>query len=243
MKIAYKTHVGLVRKVNEDSFLVIEEFHPKFLVFAVADGMGGHNAGEVASKMIIQGIKDFFVENHNNDIKIFNIERVCREIEKINKDIYQKSQTNPKFNGMGTTLTLVISFNEEIQILHVGDSRVYKINSNTMKQLTEDHSLVAELIREGRITKKEAKIHPQKNVITRAIGTDQSVKLDVFTYEVNQEDKILLCTDGLVNSVSENTINTIINENINFQEKAEKLIKRANENGGKDNITAIIFQS
>lgn len=243
MKIGCKTHVGLVREINEDSFLVIEEFYPKFLVFAVADGMGGHNAGEVASKMIIQGIKDFFIENHNNDIKIFNIERVCCEIKKINNDIYQMSQTNPKFKGMGTTLTLVISFNKKMQIIHVGDSRVYKINRNVMKQLTEDHSLVAELIREGRITKKEAKIHPQKNVITRAIGTDQSVKLDAFTYEINPEDKILLCTDGLVNSVSENTINTIINENINFQEKVEKLIKRANENGGKDNITAIIFQS
>lgn len=243
MEIGYKTHVGLVRELNEDSFLIIKEFYPKFLVFAVADGMGGHNAGEVASKMIIQGIKEFFMQNHNNEKIIFNINKIKHQIEKINSAIFERSQINSKFNGMGTTLTLLIFFNKKIQIIHIGDSRAYRINDHGIKQLTEDHSLVAELIKEGKITKEEARIHPQKNVITRAIGTDKNISLDIYDYQMRDQDIILLCTDGLVNSISENKINDILNQDINYQQKAESLIKHANDHGGKDNITAIIFQS
>lgn len=243
MKIGYKTHIGMVREHNEDSYLIIDKFYPKFCVFAVADGMGGHNAGEVASKMAINSIKKFFQENHNRDEYIFNVKNIKHLVEKINMEIFKRSQSLPIYNGMGTTLTLIISFDYKIYIVHIGDSRAYKINDNGINQLTEDHSLVAELVKEGKISEGDALIHPQKNVITRALGTEKNVSPDIYNYPLDSNDIILLCTDGLINSISEGQIYDILIKNIDFQQKAELLINYANDNGGKDNITAILFQS
>ena len=158
-------------------------------------------------------------------------------------EIFKRSQSLPIYNGMGTTLTLIISFDYKIYIVHIGDSRAYKINDNGIKQLTEDHSLVAELVKEGKISEGDALIHPQKNVITRALGTEKNVSPDIYNYPLDSNDIILLCTDGLINSISEGQIYDILIKNIDFQQKAELLINYANDNGGKDNITAILFQS
>ncbi|RBP41109.1 Stp1/IreP family PP2C-type Ser/Thr phosphatase [Garciella nitratireducens] len=244
MKIGYKTHIGMVRKRNEDSLLVLDKYYPKFSIFAVADGMGGHNAGEVASSMAIEGIKDYFLNNCIIEEFTFSDKEMNAVIKKINKDILEKSQIHSAFNGMGTTLTLVVNIKQEIHISHIGDSRVYKINDKGIKQLTEDHSLVAGLVKKGEITKEEAKIHPQKNVITRALGTDKAIYADMYHFKLYPEDIILLCTDGLTNSISENEIYRIINENkeSDFQQIAEKLVTVANNNGGNDNISIIIFQ-
>ena len=243
MKIGYKTHIGMIRKRNEDSYLIIDEFYPKFCVFAVADGMGGHNGGEIASKMAIDSIQKFFEENHGRDEFIFNIKNIKHLVDNINIEILEKSQSLPLYNGMGTTLTLIISFDHKIYIIHIGDSRAYRINDNGIKQLTEDHSLVAELVKEGKISKMDALVHPQKNVITRALGTDRKVEPDIYNYRIGSNDIILLCTDGLINSVSEGKIYETLRKDIDFQQKAELLINYANDNGGKDNITTIIFQS
>lgn len=242
MKLGYKTHVGMVRQNNEDSLLVLDGIHPDICVLAVADGMGGHNAGEVASSMAIQGIKDYFMERLNNDEFIFQEKQVDTIIKKINTDIFVKSKSSPDLNGMGTTLTMMIYEKKKIYIAHIGDSRLYKINNKEMKQITQDHSLVAQLVRNGEITQEEALKHPQKNIITRALGTEEDILIDSYSLSYHTGDIILLCTDGLTNSISDREIEKIIKSNANFQLAVEKLIEKSNENGGKDNTTAIIFQ-
>lgn len=247
MKVGYKTHIGMMRDHNEDSLLVIDEFYPEVCVLAVADGMGGHNAGEVASSMAIQGLQECF-QYHQSGDKITGLnfieEQMKSLIKSINARIIEKSQTDIALSGMGTTLTLVVSYKDDIHISHIGDSRVYKIDNNGMKQLTEDHSFVADLVKNGEITKTEAQNHPQKNIITRALGTDTEVYADTYRYKLQPNDIILLCTDGLTNSLSEEQIYTIVKEkeDSNFQQIAERLIQLSNNNGGKDNITVIIFQ-
>lgn len=244
MRIGYKTHIGMVREHNEDSLLVFNKYYPRFSLFAVADGMGGHNAGEVASAMAIEGIRNFFVNNYMMDKFHFSDKEMNTLIRKINGDILEKSQIDASLNGMGTTLTLVVNINQEIHISHIGDSRAYKVNDKGMEQLTEDHSLVAGLVKKGEITKEEAKTHPQKNIITRALGTGEAIYADMYHFKLCPEDIILLCTDGLTNSISENEIYRIIRENkdSDFQQIAEMLVQVANDNGGNDNISIIIFQ-
>src|SRR5690554_4597324 len=165
MKLGYSTHAGMVRENNEDSLLVLEETSPKFNVFAVADGMGGHNAGEIASKMAIQGIENFFKEHHPISEYIINGNYIEKLIGQINRNIYEKANADLLYKGMGTTLTLILNYSNRIHIAHVGDSRAYRISNEVMTRLTEDHSLVEELIKEGKITKEEAQVHPQKNII------------------------------------------------------------------------------
>lgn len=244
MRIGYKTHIGMVREHNEDSLLVLDKYYPRFSLFAVADGMGGHNAGEIASAMAIEGIRNFFVNNYMTDKFHFSDKEMNTLIKKINGDILEKSQIDASLNGMGTTLTLVVNINQKIHISHIGDSRAYKVNDKGMEQLTEDHSLVAGLVKKGEITKEEAKTHPQKNIITRALGTDEAIYADMYHFKLCPEDIILLCTDGLTNSISENEIYRIIRENkdSDFQQIAEMLVQVANHNGGNDNISIIIFQ-
>lgn len=243
MKIGYKTDTGMQRKKNEDSFLILDEYAPNLLVLAVADGMGGHNAGEVASKIAIDKLKEAFDKNQNillNDIEAGSLEDI---VDKINLSIFNKGQNNPEYNGMGTTLSFLIYYNRQLIISHIGDSRIYKIDNKGINQLTEDHSLVAKLIEKGEITKEQANNHPQKNIITRALGTEEKIKSDIYYYETKEEDIILLCTDGLTNMVSEEDIKNVIKENQDFQLAAEKLVKLANDKGGTDNITLILFQS
>lgn len=242
MKIGYKSDVGRIRENNEDSLLVIQEHSPDYCVFAVADGMGGHQAGEVASAMAIEGLKKFFVKQNIINKTYQKSEHIQKLINNINSNIYNVSLEKPELHGMGTTLTSVLYRQNQLYISHIGDSRVYRINDEGIEQLTEDHSLVAGLIREGTITKEQARSHPQKNVITRAIGTDLNVKSDTYHYTLQDEDIILLCTDGLSNLVSESEIKHIIESNVDLQEAANSLVQLANAKGGTDNITLIIFQ-
>lgn len=247
MKVGYKTHIGMMREHNEDSLLVINEFYPKIRIYAVADGMGGHNAGEVASSMAIEGLQECFQNPQYYD-KIDGLDSIEKQmkalIKSINTKIMEKSYNDAALSGMGTTLTLVVNYKDDIHISHIGDSRVYKINNNGIVQLTQDHSFVADLVKKGQITKAEAQNHPQKNIITRALGTDAEIYADTYRYKLQPNDIILLCTDGLTNSLSEEQIYEIVKEkeDSNFQQITEKLVQLSNDHGGKDNISVIIFQ-
>lgn len=242
MKIGVSSTTGKVRDINQDSYFC-SEFND-INVFAVADGMGGHNAGEVASRIAVETIKDLLY-NFREDLingKIEVSEFIKKLLEEANKNIFIEAEENIKLKGMGTTITLVFVLENEILIGHVGDSRAYIFSNNELIQITEDHSLVAELVKNGTISEYEAINHPQKNVITRALGTDKEIKVDIFNKKIKKDDVIILCTDGLTNLVSEERIKNVLNEHQNIQDACDTLINIANELGGYDNTTVIIIK-
>lgn len=241
MRAIGKSDIGLVRKANEDGFLC--EQKDGISLFIVADGMGGCNAGEIASSMAINLIREYIWNCNIKEITANDqINEVIKSaIQYANQKVYKKSILDSKCIGMGTTLTMAILYSNKIYIGHVGDSRLYIIRENNIKKLTKDHSLVEELIQCGTIKPEEAFNHPQKNIITRALGTEYVLEIDGYEYEINCGDYILLCTDGLSNCVSEDNIVNIINDgNKNIELICDELIEISKQNGGYDNITAII---
>lgn len=237
MRSAYGTDVGKKRKNNEDALYVCDD-ESSINYFIVADGMGGHNAGEVASKNAIKEVAEFL--NIQNEI---SQDTVLKAIEKANADIYEMSKTDKKLNGMGTTIVLAVADDENILIAHVGDSRAYLISDNNITRLTTDHSWVQELINSGTLTQSEAKDHPQKNVITRAIGISGDVKTDLLLRGWKEKDILLLCTDGLNTLVEDNEILEIIKNSSDLDKMVFKLIDLANTRGGNDNITVVLVEN
>lgn len=239
MDIGASTDRGRIRENNQDYYYFSKS--SKLPLFIVADGMGGHKAGEVASKMAVDVIVKVFTEADINklDREDVIIDTIRRAIVEANNVIFQKSIEDLECNGMGTTITIAYLLNNKLIIGHIGDSRAYSIKDNELKQETEDHSLVAQLVKNGSITAKEAQFHPQKNIITRAVGTSKSIDIDIVIAEVKKDDIILLCTDGLTNMVDESEIKNIIFTNENMQSACDNLVKKANELGGIDNITVI----
>lgn len=239
MNIGASTDRGRIRENNQDYYYFSKS--SKLPLFIVADGMGGHKAGEVASKMAVNVIVKVFTEADINklDREDAIIDTIRRAIVEANNVIFQKSIEDLECNGMGTTITIAYLLNNKLIIGHIGDSRAYSIKDNELKQETEDHSLVAQLVKNGSITAKEAQFHPQKNIITRAVGTSKSIDIDIVIAEVKKDDIILLCTDGLTNMVEESEIKNIISSNENMQSACDNLVKKANELGGIDNITVI----
>lgn len=237
MRSAYGTDVGKKRKNNEDALYVCDD-ESSINFFIVADGMGGHNAGEVASKNAIKEVAEFLkIQNEISQ------DTVLKAVEKSNTDIYQLSKTDKKLSGMGTTIVLAVADDENILIAHVGDSRAYLISDNNITRLTTDHSWVQELINSGTLTQSEAKDHPQKNVITRAIGISEDVKTDLLLRSWKQKDILLLCTDGLNTLVEDNEILEIINNSSDLDKMVSKLISLANTRGGNDNITVVLVEN
>jgi len=238
MKCAYGSNVGLLRKVNQDAYLAatIKNVDRISYVFAVADGLGGHLSGEIASKTAV----DFIKNNLSKIQNYFDPEEMMSFVNDINQELKKIGDDEPDRLGMATTLTMCILDGNDLCICHVGDSRAYIITRNEITRLTKDHSLVQILIDEGKITPEEAEIHPQKNVITRALGTDVSVKVDFYRYEINPEAVYLICSDGLFNMASDSEMQTIVNEN-SLEDSAKMLIDLANKNGGNDNITVVLF--
>ncbi|MGF7185703.1 protein phosphatase [Desulfitispora alkaliphila] len=233
MKAYGLTNKGLVRKGNEDDYLCCQDRG----LFVVADGMGGHAAGEVASSLAIQEVKKYIC----TDKELIIPEDLERAVLKANEAIYNKSKEEEECNGMGTTLTVAKIHQAKLWVTHVGDSRIYLVRNNEIKLLTEDHSLVAELVKKGKITESEAKLHPQKNMLTRAIGTQAIVNVDVFSHEIQKEDLIILCTDGLSNLVdSQQMMETLLNQSI--EKGVKKLVDKALDRGGHDNITLIAVE-
>lgn len=234
--------IGKTRTVNQDSYYnsdIVE-----LQLFVVADGMGGHNGGETASYLAVKAVEDMLVKNRealiNKDILIPKF--IHMTLTEANRIIYNEGLLNENLNGMGTTLTMVYFTENSAIIGHVGDSRAYIYNNSELTQLTQDHSLVAELVRNGSISKEEAKDHPQKNIITRALGTDVDLKVDVFERDIEKGDIVLLCSDGLTNMLSDEEIKHILSTIEVPQEACNCLVEKANELGGEDNITVTIIK-
>lgn len=245
MKVGAYTDIGKVRQVNEDSFYIPQDISKDIPLFIVADGMGGHNAGEIASSLAINTVASYISEKFQECVKDRqNILRLLTEgILRANHVIYEKSLNDSSLEGMGTTLVAVLVYNNRLFIGHVGDSRIYVARRNKIYQLTRDHSYVEQLVKSGTITREQAANHPQKNIITRALGTDLVVEIDVSVRRTYAEDNLVLCTDGLTNLVSNEHIMQKISEQISCQQIAEDLVQTANEAGGTDNITVIVIKN
>jgi protein phosphatase len=233
------TDVGNVRKLNEDEFFIDEKYERLFLV---ADGMGGHNAGDVASKMAVNIVRNYYLENIHPEMPLESIKEAFLDAIKIaNETIIRASKKFDHLKNMGTTLNLVYIHSEDLIFINIGDSRAYIFNEDILKQITVDHSLVEELLRTGRITATEAHNHPQKNIITSCLGTKEDYKVDVYRIKKTAGIKILLCTDGLTNLIEHTEIEETI-RNMNVHEATEKLVSLAKVYGGFDNITLILIK-
>lgn len=235
-----KTDVGLMRTINQDSIFVSTEPIGKLPnLFIVADGMGGHKAGDVASRATIEKFVKYACATHMSDPA--NI--LDSGILSVNKEIYDMANSNKDYSGMGTTFVAASLVENHVYISNVGDSRLYLIGRD-IRQITRDHSLVEDMVRMGMLEKEEARTHYKKNVITKAIGVadDKTSTPDIFEIEVEKGDKLLLCSDGLTNMVEDYDIKRIVKNSDSIETAVRELIRQANENGGKDNISAILVE-
>ena len=224
------TDTGRKRRRNEDAYVIAPP------LFAVADGMGGAQAGEIASKLAATVLED------TDSGALSGRERVKALIQEANARVYERSNTDPSASGMGTTMTVALVEDHEVTIGHVGDSRAYLARGGKLEQLTEDHSLVNELMKSGKLSPEEAETHPQRSVITRALGTDPDVDVDAFTLETEGGDVFLLCSDGLTAMVDDEQILGVLErERDDLKRLTKALVAAANRSGGEDNITVVAF--
>jgi serine/threonine protein phosphatase PrpC len=228
--IGRESNTGNKRRRNEDSFVVAPP------LFAVADGMGGAQAGEVASKLAAAALEDTDPGSAGGE------ERVVALIQEANRRVYERSNADPAASGMGTTITAALVEGTRVTFGHVGDSRAYLLRNGVMDQLTEDHSLVNELMKSGKLSPEEAETHPQRSVITRALGTDPDVDVDTFVVEAQEGDLFLICSDGLTTMVDDEDILELLERHHDDLDRAAKsLVAAANRAGGEDNITVVAF--
>ena len=240
MQYGAVTDVGKVRKINEDNYYVCDD--APFPYAIVADGMGGHEAGEVASMMVVDIIRDYLKKNLSRELDYVEAGEVVRQaFISANSIIFEYAKNHYKVMGMGTTTTLVMICHGKTVTAHVGDSRAYMCGEKGIVQLTKDHSYVQELVARGEITPEMAKRHPKKNFITRAMGAEETVKVDMYIRDYGGE-KIVLCSDGLTNFVEDEEILQSLNGGGNLQEAAQRLVDLANERGGGDNITIAVLE-
>ncbi|HEX3077349.1 MAG TPA: Stp1/IreP family PP2C-type Ser/Thr phosphatase [Lachnospiraceae bacterium] len=233
------TDVGMKRKMNQD-FVFSEENTVGSLpnLFIVADGMGGHKAGDFASRFSVEKVVEF-IKNCDSKTPIGILENAIRQTNEL---LIEEANANPDLEGMGTTFVVATIIEDIMYVANIGDSRLYVINDD-IKQITRDHSLVEEMVINGEIEKSEARFHPNKNIITRALGANRIVTADFFEVAVSEGDYILLCSDGLSNMIEDYEIKQIVSSNQDHVENAvRQLVEKANEYGGKDNISAIIVK-
>lgn len=232
------TDVGRKRQMNQDSVFSSEIAIGNLPnLFIVADGMGGHRAGDYASKCTVDTMKEVACRSLETDPA-----RILREaIEEANRRIHEKSGEDAEYEGMGTTVVAATIVGNTLQIANVGDSRLYIINDE-ITQVTKDHSLVEEMIRMGGLDREAARMHPDKNIITRAVGVSEQVLVDFFTVELTKQDTILLCSDGLTNMLDDEEILMIVRGQRDVVEKAQQLVHMANERGGRDNISVVLLE-
>ena len=242
MNFAALTDKGILREKNEDSFILVQDSEKKPIGLILADGMGGYQSGELASKMAVEIVAEgiFSIVLSGCEINLAK-ERLTELFIRANSKIYTYAKENLNGINIGTTLTCGLIMCDTLIIAHVGDSRAYQINKNII-QLTKDHSYVEELLEQGLIDTEEAKQHPKRNTITRAIGYEEEVKVDIYTYPIVKGDIYLFCTDGLYKMLSEEDILKIIN-NEDIENACNLLVSNANEAGGRDNITVILYKS
>lgn len=235
--------VGCVRELNEDSFCICgfaSEEVPGYCI--LADGMGGHNAGEVASQKAVAFISKALTAILEDGAEKDVPRLINTAVKQANREIYEMAQENEAQNGMGTTAVVACLMESEAYIANVGDSRAYAYRSGELYQITKDHSIVEELVANGTITREEARTHPQKNLITRALGTDMETKADIFEYDYLPGDVLLLCSDGLSGMLIDKEIEYTIGTSESAKACVQKLISLAKENGGRDNITVICIK-
>jgi serine/threonine protein phosphatase PrpC len=242
MEIAHRTHIGLVRDLNEDS---LHLFHStcRRVVAIVADGMGGHQAGDVASQQTVKIMEKYLAPmqfQSNTDEKSNHL---LHAVGKANEQVFSLAMRNNQYQGMGTTVVAAIIDFKEVVLAHVGDSRAYMLHHGGLYQLTEDHSYVNMLQKHGQITPEEAKNHPQRNMIVRAVGTSDEVEVDLITTPWEQDDILLMCSDGLTTMVSEDQIGQVLSQTgETMEEKADQLLQMALHAGGKDNVSLILLK-
>jgi serine/threonine protein phosphatase PrpC len=225
-----RTDTGRHRRGNEDSS------YARAPVFALADGMGGAAAGEVASRIAIEAFEAGLPAGGNAE------ERLAVVVQRANREIYDRAQGDQRLDGMGTTLTAVLLDSDNVALAHVGDSRAYRLRGGELTRLTEDHSLVEELIKDGKLTEEEAFEHPQRSIITRALGQEPIVEVDTFSYPARAGDVIMLCSDGLTDMLPEPRVAEVLLSAPNLPVAAQRLIDEANQAGGRDNITVVLFR-
>lgn len=237
IKFAGKTDRGKKRSHNEDFF------YAEFPLFIVADGLGGHLAGEVASETAVMEVVKEVKQKYFEAKSVSELKKILKEsILKAGEAVFLKSRQKKEFRGMGTTISAAALLNNQIVIAHVGDSRIYLFRDDKLKQLTKDHTYIQFLIDKGEITEEEAKDHPLKNALLQALGSERKVEVEVKSLKFKVQDKILLCTDGLYNMITEEEIKNVIKEDTETKEKVERLIKKALNAGGLDNVTAILLE-
>ena len=243
IKAYAKSDVGKTREKNEDSFYITQDPLNKIQLFILADGMGGCNAGEIASSLAVNCAKKY-IENSFDDTpkdKDSLIQLVASSMEYANMVVYEKSLEDKNLEGMGTTLEVCLIYNNKVFIGHIGDSRIYRIRKDFIRKLTQDHSYVQKLVQEGTITNEEAEHHPKKNMLMKALGCNAFVEPDVMVKGFQKEDTLIICSDGLTNMVDIDDIYETIKDN--FELATKELVEKANEQGGLDNITIITIKN
>lgn len=235
-----KSDIGKAREINQDYYYISQDTdEPK--MFILADGMGGYKGGEIASKLSTDSVRKYIQNNFNSITKEKEeiLKLIKSAVEYANMVVYEKSKEIPELEGMGTTIEVCLIYNNKAYIGHVGDSRIYRIRKDVIRKLTKDHSYVQKLVEDKKITREEAKIHPKKNMLTKALGCTPYVEPDIRARNFEKGDIFIICSDGLTNMVDEKRIYELVKENINIA--ADKLIEEANNAGGYDNITVIII--
>jgi serine/threonine protein phosphatase PrpC len=227
-----RTDVGRQRNANEDDLFAAADAG----LFAVADGMGGARAGEVAAKAAVEQLGALEQKQEVGERELATV------VEEANRRIHELSQSDESLAGMGTTMTALSVGDGEVAIAHVGDSRAYRLRDGELERLTHDHSLVGEMVRAGRLTPEEAEVHPQRSIITRALGPEPQVEVERMTYPARSGDVYLICSDGLTTMVPEDDVAAILRGRSSLQQAAEDLVRVANEAGGKDNVTVVVFR-
>ena len=238
MKGYAKTDIGKAREKNQD-YYYIPSSQDDLQLFILADGMGGYNGGEVASKLATESLKKYIQNNFESIEKSKEkiLELIGNAMEYANMVVYEKSKEEKELEGMGTTLEVCLIYNNKVYLGHVGDSRIYRIRKEVIRKLTKDHSYVQQLVEDGKITREEATNHPKKNMLTKALGCTPYVEPDIRARNVEKGDIFIMCSDGLTNMVTEQEIFEAVKENA---EKApEVLVQKANNAGGYDNITVV----
>lgn len=243
LEVATATHPGMVRSHNEDSIAADAEIG----LAVLADGMGGYNAGEVASGIAVELIKTEMkksLEGRRGELNGQDAERLITEHStRANAAIYQASQSQPQYSGMGTTLVVALWHDNKVSVGHIGDSRLYRLRGGALEQVTRDHSLLQEQIDSGMITKEQARHSQNKNLVTRAVGIDPEVETEVHTYPVQAGDVYVLCSDGLNDMVTDQDIElTLSSLQANLPLAAQQLVQQANDNGGRDNVSVILVR-
>ncbi|WP_213423314.1 Stp1/IreP family PP2C-type Ser/Thr phosphatase [Bhargavaea massiliensis] len=245
MEVAVRTHVGMKRRINEDRTGLFTREGGRFMLAVVADGMGGHKSGDTASRMAVEGFGEEFIKA---DITKLNTGDgragwLADVTDRLNRGLFEHARSNEECRGMGTTIEAAVIAGKEVTLCHIGDSRTYKLGPEGFEQVTKDHSLVSLLVDSGEITEEEARIHPKRNFIMKALGTDDTVEPDIIPLGLPEGSALLICSDGLSNKLGENEIAETVAGKGTATERADALVNLANERGGEDNISVILIDN